>query len=175
MKKHETTRGQIDPYNTPAADDSASLAEILSPLIDLFNDKYRVPGGEDYEFEPWGLMGPSLEQSPNQEVIEIPQEVENSQSAVSAILTLLWRTGSNKLWNQSRFQENDPERSPLRFSLVKTLYWMETHWQWNRYLVVDYLGELDRAAATDQIARLVAALNGSYMLLSISFAQLMQF
>jgi hypothetical protein len=154
--------------------ESTSLAEILSPLVDLLNTKYPAGYGEDYEINQFGQFG-RLERNPDEEIIELPDSVLRNEASVRAVMTLLWRSGSNNLWTESRFGENDPYRTPLRFSYVKRVFWMETHWQWNRYIVVDFFEELDEAAAARQVNLLVNALSDRSMLLPLTNGDVMQF
>jgi hypothetical protein len=132
--------------------------QVIAPLLELLNDQYPVHPDAPYEIPPFGQFG-ALEQNPNEIAIELPDGIVGNQAATRAIATLLWRSGSQALRSVSRFTEADPYRTPLRFSYVKRLFSMETDWQWNCYVVADYLDdEVDAAEAERQIRLLVGYL-----------------
>lgn len=140
--------------------------ELVSPLIELLNDKYSVDPGEPYEIPPFGQFG-IAEQNPNETVIALPDAIVSDETAARAIATLLWRSASNALRTESRFSETDPYRMPFRVSLLKRAFWLG-HWQWNRYLIIDYLDqEIDAQAAERQIRLLVGYLRDAENLIRL--------
>lgn len=125
--------------------------ELVNPLLELLNDQYCVNPGEEYLIPPFGQFG-ALEQNDNEISIELPDAILSNQLATRAIATLLERSASSVLRPESRFTETDPYRFPLRFAYLKRSFWLEGHWQWNRYLIIDHLDEqIDAQAAERQI------------------------
>ena len=129
--------------------------QLVSQLIELLNNQFPVDPDEEYQRPPFGQFG-ALEQNENEIAIELPNPILSNQLATRAIATLLWRTGSYSLWTQSQFSETDPYRTPLRFAVLKRSFWLQDHWQWVRYLIVDHLDEeIDMQAAERQIGLLL--------------------
>ncbi len=129
------------------------IDELVSPLIELFNRQYPIPG-EEYEIPPFGQFG-VLEESPNEVAVELPDAIVSNQLATRAIATLLQKSASHSLRTGSEvieIIETDPYRTPLRCALLKRSFWLDDHWQWNRYLIIDYLCYgIDAQAAEQQI------------------------
>jgi hypothetical protein len=131
-----------------------TIDELVAPLLELLNDQYPVDPHEQYLIPPFGQFG-ALEQNDNELSIELPDGILSNQLATRAIATLLWQSGSPVLRTESRFTETDPFRFPLRFAYLKRSFWLEGHWQWNRYLIIDHLDEqIDSQAAEQQIGLL---------------------
>lgn len=135
-----------------------TIDALVSPLIELLNHNYSVDAHEPYEIPPFGQFGVA-EENPNEIAIVLADAILSNQLATRAIATLLWRSGSNVLRTESRFTETDQYRFPLRFAYLKRSFWLEAHFQWDRYLVIDHIDEeLDLEAAERQIGLLVAYL-----------------
>jgi len=130
-------------------------------LLKLLSDHYPVDPNEPYEIPPFGQFG-VLEESPNEVAIELPDAIVSNELATRAIATLLQRSASHSLRTGSEvieIIETDPYRTPLRFALLKRAFWLQDHWEWCRYLIIDYLYYgigIDAQAAEQQIELLVA-------------------
>ncbi len=138
-----------------------TIDELVNPLIELFNRHYPI-AGQEYEVPPFGQFG-VLEESPNEVAIELPDAIVSNQLATRAIATLLQRSASHSLRTGSEvieIIETDPYRTPLRCALLKRSFWLDDHWQSNRYIIIDYLYYgFDAQAAEQQIRLLVAYLS----------------
>jgi hypothetical protein len=136
-----------------------TIDEITEPLIGLLSAKFPVAGCPYFviDIDTFDICTSDFEQA----VIELPDGLTSDSIASSAIATLLWKSGSHSLWCGSRLSENDPYRHPLRFRYTKHSFWLEDHFQWNRYLIVDHTGyeERDVEGAQRQVGLLVAYLS----------------
>lgn len=134
-----------------------TLEMLLEPLLSLMNEKFQMRG-LGYRVADYAMLG-ELEIPDHQVHVELDAD-HLSEPAKQVLATILWKTGSSVTWSGETYRGSDPVKSPLRFRLVTQCVHVESRWEREVRLFVDYDtdGELDCKAAKRQIDHLVAFL-----------------